>query len=275
MVMNFTTLIPYICAPYLPLLGPIRREEITADLLKNIYMASLDNKTLPYDKHVRWSDKPYERITQDGINIIDGTLVIETTSARTKRLYVYGKVHSGFLSSYSGFELITISAMKPAIKTQHHTSAILLDDLQYSSSIPYTASYAHELSSKEVSIVATLGDEDSMSGFRHLINSGAINDPAHPVIITRRANRIVGAIGPHQTLTDSRGVQRLLPCYFGVSASARRQGVGNELWHASRQWATTHGAAYSILQAELSSDAEHFYESIGLEKLGYVTKCVI
>lgn len=270
----FDLAIPYICAPYLPLLGPVNSNEITPELLKGIYEASIKNEVLSYDKNIRWSNHPSERIVEGGIEIVENVLVIRTATNTASRIYAYRSLSPKFLKLYPGYELITVSASRPAEGTLR-SATIFIDELDNNVTTRQPILYAHELSDEEADVLASLGDHDSMSGFRHLIEIGAAKDSDHPIIIARRSGKIVGAIGPHQILADSKGAKRLLPCYFGVNSSARRQGVGKELWMASRQWAVNHDAKYNVLQAELGSDAEHFYISMGLKKLGYTTTSII
>ena len=57
-----------------------------------------------------------------------------------------------------------------------------------------------------------------------------------PVLACQRDGKIVGAIGPMETMPDSRGTARLLPQYFGVLPEYRGHGLGRCLWRAAMHW---------------------------------------
>jgi ribosomal protein S18 acetylase RimI-like enzyme len=56
-----------------------------------------------------------------------------------------------------------------------------------------------------------------------------------PVLTCLRDRKIVGAIGPMETMPDSRGTARLLPQYFGILPEYRGLGLGRALWRAAMQ----------------------------------------
>lgn len=252
--------------PYLPLLGPIHPQEISQQLICNIFNSSETDTVLPHDKQIRWGRRPNERIVSH--NIVDKSVTIQTESNSKNFLYIYGPYSGSMESSIS--TIITFSKKARTLQLLERCSVIYIDT--YNEDIinasPYI--YAYQLNSDEQNEIANLGDKDSMSGFRYLLDNGRLQDTNSPTIVIKQDGIISGAIGPHTILNDSLGVKRLLPCYFGVSQTARRQGIGKRLWNQSRYWASSHGAEYALLQADYDSPAAYFYEAVGLKKIGYV-----
>ena len=91
-----------------------------------------------------------------------------------------------------------------------------------------------------------------------------------PVLTCQRDGKIAGAIGPMETMPDSRGAARLLPQYFGVLPEYRGLGLGRSLWRAAMSWGQQHQAAYQLLQTETGGASDRLCRSEGLTDLGLV-----
>jgi GNAT superfamily N-acetyltransferase len=91
-----------------------------------------------------------------------------------------------------------------------------------------------------------------------------------PVLTCQRDGKIAGAIGPMETMADSRGAARLLPQYFGVLPEYRGLGLGRSLWRAGMSWGQQHQAAYQLLQTETGGASDRLCRSEGLTDLGLV-----
>ena len=91
-----------------------------------------------------------------------------------------------------------------------------------------------------------------------------------PVLTCLRDGKVVGAIGPMETMPDSRGVSRLLPQYFGILPEYRGLGFGRALWQAAMHWGQQHQAAYQLLQTEVNGASDRLCQSEGLTDLGLV-----
>ncbi len=90
------------------------------------------------------------------------------------------------------------------------------------------------------------------------------------MLTCQRDGKIVGAIGPMETMPDSRGIARLLPQYFGVLPGYRGLGLGRCLWRAAMRWGQQHQAAYQLLQTEAGGASDRLCRSEGLTELGLV-----
>ena len=91
-----------------------------------------------------------------------------------------------------------------------------------------------------------------------------------PVLTCLRDGKVVGAIGPMETMPDSRGISRLLPQYFGILPDYRGLGFGRALWQAAMHWGQQHQAAYQLLQTEVNGASDRLCQSEGLADLGLV-----
>lgn len=96
-----------------------------------------------------------------------------------------------------------------------------------------------------------------------------------PVLVAVDEDRIVGAIGPMEIMSDSTGSARLLPQYFGVLRARRGLGYGRALWRAAMQWGQRNGAAYQLLQTEVGGASERICRTEGLHSLGLVCRMTV
>ncbi|WP_331462028.1 GNAT family N-acetyltransferase [Streptomyces sp. KMM 9044] len=93
-----------------------------------------------------------------------------------------------------------------------------------------------------------------------------------PVLTVLHDGRVVGAIGPMETMADAGGRARLLPQYFGVLPFHRGRGYGRALWRAAMHWGHQHGAAYQLLQTEVGGASDWLCIAEGLSSLGFVNQ---
>jgi GNAT superfamily N-acetyltransferase len=108
-------------------------------------------------------------------------------------------------------------------------------------------------------------------GFAFLHQQMQAGNGHGPVLVAVDDDRVVGAIGPMQTMSDPVGASRLLPQYFGVLPEARGHGHGRALWRAAMRWGAANGADYQLLQTEIGGASECLCLAEGLHTLGFVT----
>lgn len=260
----------FVNTPYLPVLGPVHPNEVRDELLLTLFNAG--GVLLPYDKATRWGSIPTETIT--GYETTDTMLCIATeTAGKHKRQYIY--TDSKGLPGSGGYsETITFSQASRALRKGEHGSVIFLDDFSRrieKGQLDDAICLLSDLSSEQQDNFANyLGGDPAVYGLEVAVQKEKENPGGFPILVYVKSDAILGVLGPLNVLEDSVGVKRLLPCYFIVSPEHRKQGIGTHLWYAMRTWAITAGANYTILQAELGGDAERFYGSNGLQKLGHV-----
>jgi len=107
-------------------------------------------------------------------------------------------------------------------------------------------------------------------GFAFLYQQMQAGNVHGPVLVAVDDGRVVGAIGPMQTMPDPTGASRLLPQYFGVLPEARGRGHGRTLWRAAMHWGAANGAGYQLLQTEIDGASERLCLAEGLRTLGFV-----
>ncbi|MGW5258609.1 hypothetical protein ACWERW_37915 [Streptomyces sp. NPDC004012] len=115
---------------------------------------------------------------------------------------------------------------------------------------------------------AAFADRLTSDGFAFLhsqMQTGSVG----PVLAATDGARVVGAIGPMETMPDSAGTTRLLPQYFGVLPEHRSH--GRALWRAAMAWGATHGADYQLLQTEIGGASDRLCQAEGLRSLGFVS----
>ena len=117
------------------------------------------------------------------------------------------------------------------------------------------------------SFVRSLADE----GFA-LLHGRMFGGSVGPVLVAVDEDRIVGALGPMEIVSDSNGSARLLPPYFAVLPGQRGRGHGRALWRAAIQWGHRNGAAYQVVQTEVDGASEHICTTEGMRSLGLVCR---
>ncbi|MGK4582508.1 GNAT family N-acetyltransferase [Kitasatospora sp. HPMI-4] len=122
-------------------------------------------------------------------------------------------------------------------------------------------------------VAATFADfahRMAADGFAFLWDRFRAGDLDGPILTVAAEGRVVGAIGPMETMKDSAGTARFLPQYFGVLPDQRGHGYGRRLWRGAMYWGQSTGAAYQLLQTELDGASDHLCQAEGLESLGHV-----
>jgi len=272
--------------PYVPTLGPVHPHALTPRLLADIHAFNGTGAFLPHDKDQRWARVKDEIILIGDIVHTPHETVIPTLTCRTGTLKVHYYSHgtpdfpalAEMIDTWSARQGAVAARLlwfhppgqRPAaagpscvrllLKTFHapqHLPPSTVGDLRRQPDLAQDsfAAFAHALAA------------DGFAFLHQQMHTGSIDAP---VLVAVEDNRVVGAIGPMQTMPDPAGTPRLLPPYFGVLPEARRRGHGRALWHAAIHWAAAHGAAYLLVQTEIGGPSETLYLSEGLTTLGYV-----
>ncbi|WP_145909105.1 GNAT family N-acetyltransferase [Kitasatospora viridis] len=84
-----------------------------------------------------------------------------------------------------------------------------------------------------------------------------------------RDDRVVGAVGPVETMPDPIGRARLLPQYFGVVPECRGLDLGRLLWRAAMHWGYANGADHQLLQTTAGGVSDRLCQAEGLTGLGF------
>jgi GNAT superfamily N-acetyltransferase len=267
-------------APYVPTLGVVAPDVLSAELFDAVTDVAHSCRFLPYDKDQRWFATKDERVlTGDIIHRPDRT-VIPTLTVRGGRLV---KIHH---YSADGSGLDEVKQYAARLATQHAVAEhrVLWFTAEESGRahtrlMLETFDHADQRGLKPVVELAGNCFAGTFSAFAHEIEPDGLaflherilrGYDDGPILISINNRRIVGAIGPLSTLTDAVGVRYMPPPYFAVHPEHRGQGRGRALRRAAAEWGQRHGAAYQVLQAASGSAAEHLYLSEGLRTLGFL-----
>jgi hypothetical protein len=66
MALRWDWLQPLITAPYVPTLGPVYPQAVTASLFADLIEVAGTSRLLPYDKDRRWADRKDEQVLSAG-----------------------------------------------------------------------------------------------------------------------------------------------------------------------------------------------------------------
>jgi GNAT superfamily N-acetyltransferase len=273
--------------PYVPTLGPVHPHALTPRLLAEVQAVNGTGAFLPYDKDRRWAAVKDETILiADVVHTPHETVIPTLTRRRGGMLNVhyYGRgtpdlqILASMAARWSAKYRVaaarvlwfrppghTPSAAAPAgvrllLKTfdgPRHRPVAALGDVREQPD-PVRASFP--------AFARSLAG-DGFAFLHQQMQSGDVDDP---VLVAVEDARVVGAIGPMQTMPDPAGTPRLLPQYFGVLPEARGRGHGRTLWRAAMHWGAANGAAYQLLQTEIGGPSEQLYRTEELTTLGFI-----
>ena len=75
---------PLITAPYVPTLGPVHPEAVTADLFADVIQVAGTGRFLPHDKDRRWASHKEEQVLPGPITQEPGLMLVPTLSTRRR-----------------------------------------------------------------------------------------------------------------------------------------------------------------------------------------------
>ncbi|WP_433189753.1 GNAT family N-acetyltransferase [Actinoallomurus sp. CA-150999] len=268
-----------ISVPYVPTLGPVRPQALSAELFDAVASVAHTGHFLPYNKDRRWSSTKDERvITQEIIHRPELT-VIPTLSTRGRGVlkihyYGHGEPDVGHASEWSRTWMITYGAATGRL--------IWFDDMGEGARTRLMLKTFEDQEPGDSGAVMSLKDcpyastfpafteEIGPEGFAFLYQRMQAGIDDGPVLVAVQDDRIVGAIGPLATMTDSTGAIIQPPQYFAVHPGYRSRGHGRNLWRASMAWGRANGAGHKVLQASVGTPAEQLYLSERLVTLGFM-----
>ncbi len=273
---------PVMRAPYVPALGPMPPEAITADLFNAVLDVAGTGEFLPFDKDRRWTARKDERVLVDQVMHTSAETLVPALTTRgggLVKLYHYaatdpdpaelsplGERLAREHGAASGHRIIWFSDRPDRahgrVMVKRFTEA---DDGPVDGVQPLADC---EAADGFGAFAAEIGPE----GFQHLYQRMKAGHQDGPTLVAVADDRIVGAVGPLSVVDgpDRRTLQQ--PAYFAVHPSYRGQGHGRRLWRASMAWGRSNGSDAKVLQASRGSAAESLYLSEGLETHGYVCR---
>lgn len=271
--------------PYVPILGPVHPDLADATLFEEVLAAALSGTVLPYDKDRRWTDREHEIPLVDEIVHQPEHTIIPVLSRRGTgiiKLFYYGShpdlpelrtlTQRTCRAHHAAHgRIVVFSANTPA--HDGHTTRLLIKDFRTPSPRPSTSAVA-ELRPDQLAEFLALADRLAGHGFAFLGRRLAADAVQGPILVAWDGARMVGAIGPLDTLRDRQGIRMLLPQYFGVLPEHHGQGHGRALWHAATDWGHHHGAAYQLLQTQPGQPSDRLFLSEGLHPLGFTTTVI-
>ncbi|MEV4333581.1 GNAT family N-acetyltransferase [Streptomyces sp. NPDC049597] len=276
-------LLPVMRVPYVPTIGPVHPDALAPALFADIVRVAGTGIFLPYDKDQRWAERKDETVLPDAI---------EHTSVRTLIPTLARRGH-GVLTVYSyGPGNEEAAALAAKLAADHATATARVITFQRPDEDPPAGTAAIRVQLREFhrsqsedqegrvqpvdslpgsvqAAFAAFADRLTSDGFTFLhrqMQAGMVG----PVLAVTEAERVVGAIGPMETMTDSAGRTRLLPQYFGVLPEHRGHGYGRALWRAAMAWGAAHGADYQLLQTETGGASDRLCQAEGLRSLGFI-----
>lgn len=283
MRLTWDWLLPVMRVPYVPTIGPVHPDAISPHLFADIVRVAGTGTFLPYDKDQRWAERKDETVLPDAIEHTSVHTLIPTLARRGNgvlTIYSYGPGHdkAANLATKLAADHATATARVIAFRGPDEdppagTATTRVQLREFHQSPPEDedgrVQPVHGLPTPVQAAFAAFADRLTSDGFAFLHRQMQA-DTVGPVLAVTEAERVVGAIGPMETMTDSVGRTRLLPQYFGVLPEHRGRGYGRALWRAAMAWGAAHGADYQLLQTEKGGASDRLCQAEGLRSLGFV-----
>ncbi|MBW1603069.1 GNAT family N-acetyltransferase [Streptomyces sp. JJ66] len=279
---------PLMTVPYIPTLGPVHPDAVTADLFEDVARIAGTGDFLPHDKDRRWPGPKNEHLLGEDVVHHERLALLPTLTRRgdrtTVKVHVYGSEPDS---------LTTAADLAHKLAANHNATAArlvwFLDpgqpetyalgtgtrlQLKTFQKGPQTPAHADvtpydELPPSARHSFAPFAEAMKNEGFDFLHQQVQTGDLG-PVLTITRNGRVAGAIGPMETITDAAGRTQLLPQYFGVQPEHRGHGYGRALWRAAMNWGHHHGADYQLLQTEVGGASDRLCQTEDLASLGFI-----
>jgi GNAT superfamily N-acetyltransferase len=288
MAIQWDLLRPLISVPYVPTLGPVYPEAVTAGLFADVAGVAGTSRFLPYDKDCRWGGSKDSQLLTRAITHEPGLVLLPTLSIRRAarvKVHIYSldprtavpraaKLCRRLCQEYDAAKGLVAWFLPPGSDPDSVAACtrVQLRTFTAATTPAATPSAVLPLEDAAPPVRATFESfamEMAAGGFGFL--HGRMSESGTgPVLTCQRDGMIVGAIGPMEIMPDSQGRARLLPQYFGVLPGYRGRGLGRALWRAAMRWGQEHEADYQNLQTEAGGASDQLCRSEGLTDLGLV-----
>ncbi len=283
---------PVMTAPYVPTLGPVHPAAVTPSLFADVIKIAGTGRFLPHDKDRRWADHKDEQVLAGAITQEPGLMLVPTFSARRQcvKVHLCSQHPRGALSraaelgrrlcdDHAAGKGLLIWFLPPGNDPDPVAACTRIQMRTFGPGHHAPAPEPDPIPLDEVTgpvraTFSVFSEKLAAEGFAFL-EARIRERGTGPVLTCQRDGKIVGAIGPMETMPDSRGMARLLPQYFGILPEYRGQGLGRALWRAAMQWGQQHQAAYQVLQTEAGGASDRLCQSEGLTDLGLVCASIL
>ncbi|MEU6807764.1 GNAT family N-acetyltransferase [Streptomyces sp. NPDC046831] len=275
---------PVVRVPYVPTIGPVHPDTLSPGLFGDVLRVAGTGAFLLYDKDQRWAETKDETVLLDHIEHTSTRTLIPTLRSRgsgTLTVYTYGaaveeaadlaaKLAAGHHTSTA--RVVTFHAPHETPPVDTATTRVQMMSFHHPrpEDAPGLVRAVTDLPEPIRETFAAFADRLTSDGFAFLhtqMQAGTVG----PVLAATDGGRVVGAIGPMETMTDSAGATRLLPQYFGVLPEQCGHGHGRALWRAAMAWGAARCADYQLLQTEIGGASDRLCLTEGLRALGFVS----
>ncbi|WP_037606013.1 GNAT family N-acetyltransferase [Streptacidiphilus rugosus] len=286
MDLSWDWLRPVMRVPYVPTLGPVHPDALSAELISEVFGVAGTVRFLPHDPDHRWSAMKDESVMLKDVEHGPERTVIPTISTWGRGMV---KVHYFGRAEAPVEELRQLARTLAAREDIDRARVVWCETGQTAPRPSVTVSRMQLKTFRPGQDAAVDGVEDlrrlpdqvrarfavfaeqlAADGFAFLWRRFEADALAGPILTIASGDRVIGAIGPMETMKDPVGKLRLLPLHFGVLPQLRGRGHGRHLWRAAMNWGEINGADYQLLLTEPGGAADSLCRSEGLDTLGYV-----
>lgn len=269
---------PLVTVPFVPTLGPVHPDALGPGLFSDVISVAGTDQFLVYDKDRPWFDAKAESVlVADIVHRQHETWlpVLSRCGAGSVAVYIYGGPpddHQTARQLASSFRCTHRAATASIVWFIGHG-----DPLPPRAQVTRVPESVHRLDECAGPVEATFDSfvrelsDEGLTFVHSRMDTGGVGT----LLVVVVDDRIVGAIGPMEIMSDSNGAAQLLPQFFGVLPDRRGRGYGRALWRAAMRWGQRNGAAYQLLQTQVGGASEHICGTERLNSLGLVCRMTI
>ncbi|MFD4232813.1 GNAT family N-acetyltransferase [Streptomyces sp. NPDC058542] len=273
---------PQLTAPIVPTLGPVHPDALSVGIFEDILRAADTGDFLPYDKDRRWGGEKDEKVLREDVVHQPEHTLIPTLARRgrgTVKVFAYGLRDSVIDEAAelatklaAAHDVVGSRVVRPLGPETAHPPGTRIQLKDFTTGpCPTPDGPVRPITAWPTAVQNTFAPfaetmaADGLAFLHTQMQAGRYG----PVLAAAIENRIVGAIGPMEVHMDAIERPQLMPQYFAVLPEAQGQGLGRVLWRAAMHWGQSHGAAYQLLQTEVSGASDRLCRSEGLISLGF------
>ncbi|SEL47903.1 hypothetical protein [Streptacidiphilus jiangxiensis] len=289
MDLSWDRLRPVMRVPYVPTLGPVHADALTPELIADVFAVAGTGRFLPHDLNQRWSGSKDESVVREAVEQGPGRTVIPTLSTLGRgavKVHYYGAAGDDVPVD----ELLQLARRLASRADVDRAYVVWCDPDQARPQADATVARLHlktfrpgeddpavegvddlrQLPEQVRARFPVFAEQTAADGMAFLWRRFQSDALGGPILTVASGERVVGAIGPLETMKDPAGAVRLLPPHLGVLPDQRGLGHDRALWRAAMHWGQTTGADYQLLLTDLGSPSDTLYQAEGLQTLGYV-----
>lgn len=267
---------------FIPTLGLVRTKDNDLSLLLEKTLNYKPGSCLnSYEPDFRWNKNRSSYIDENQIMEFTNGIGIPVISLSSVIIYIYSsqtnlcnKLLDELKMKYKKYKPIKVVCVNSSfnnLDSLYHTLFFYKDFqcIELSKQNKDIKNY-NDLTDEEQSSIDLIADNDlaGIIGFwKHILSNHKKFNSS--IYCYTDNGKVVGFLGPVDSITNFYGEEVLLPGYFGVISEYRQSYIGNALWKFFMEHGVKNQCKYIVFNARAKTPAEYFYRRNGFKEVGY------